>query len=76
MLIRRDQIFTDDYAYDAAVNFQKSSEYKLANIKNFSEHDFRYQSGGAWWNDDGTISWVMLANHYYTLKPIEETTGK
>lgn len=66
--IKRTQILTDDYAFDAAYNFQKS-DWKLANIEDFTEMDFKYGSGRAYWNDDKTvINWTLLANHYYECR--------
>ena len=66
--IKCNMILTDDYAYDNASNCQKS-DWKKANIENFSEQDFKYQSGYAYWNEDKTeISWTMLCNHYYTCR--------
>ena len=66
--IKTDMILTDDYAFDAAYNAQKSGWTK-ADIKNFSEEDFKYSSGRAYWNEDRTeMRWTMLANHYYTCR--------
>lgn len=71
--IKTDMILTDDYAFDAAYNCQKS-EWKKADIKDFSDQDFQFKSGRAYWNDERTeISWTMLANHYYTCRLISAT---
>ncbi len=68
MDIRVDMILTDDYAFDAGSNYQKS-DWSTADIKNFDDYDFKYKSGRATWNDDGTtIAWTMLTNYYYTLR--------
>lgn len=69
--IKCDMVLTDDYAFDAAFNCQKS-EWAKADIKNFNDQDFKYKSGRAYWNADGkTISWIMLCNHYYTVRIIK-----
>lgn len=58
--------YTDDYAWDAAVDFQKHNEYTpvlLAVTSNhpqgvmtFQEEDFRGRGGMCWYdNEDGTI---------------------
>lgn len=66
---RRNYRYTDDYAYDAAVDFGKTdwipahvvgpdeSQYRdgLADHMNFADSDFRGY-GHAWWNADGTIT--------------------
>jgi hypothetical protein len=67
--IKCDQILTDDYAHDDATNCGKTTWAK-ADIKDFSIHDFSYFTGHANWNDDGTIHWTMLTNHYYTCRLI------
>lgn len=67
ILIKTDMILTDDYAFDAAYNCQKS-DWREAKIENFSDYDFKFKSGYAYWNNDGTFSWTMLTNHYYTCK--------
>lgn len=67
--IKTDMILTDDYAFDDAVKCQKSG-WRKADIKEFSEYDFKYKSGRAYWSQDGTISWTMLCNHYYTCRII------
>lgn len=70
--IKTDMILTDDYAFDASCNNQKS-EWKKANIKDFSDKDFKYKSGRAYWNEDKTeILWTMLANHYYTCRIVKK----
>ena len=66
--IKTDMILTDDYAYDNASNCQKS-DWRTADIKDFNDADFKYGSGRAYWSEDReTISWTMLANHYYTIR--------
>ena len=68
--IKCDMILTDDYAFDNATNCQKHS-WKKADISCFSNEDFKYKSGRAYWNQDKTgIKWVMLCNHYYTCRLI------
>lgn len=68
--IKTDMILTDDYAFDAAYENQKSG-WKKADISNYSDDDFTYKSGRAYWNAERTeISWTMLANHYYTCRLI------
>lgn len=69
--IKTDMILTDDYAFDAAYSFQKKDWVK-ADIKYFDDNDFRYKTGYAYLNEDGTISWTMLANHYYTIRIIKK----
>ena len=69
--IKCDMILTDDYAFDSASNFRKS-EWKKADIKDFRDQDFKYSSGSAYKNNDGTISWTMLCNHYYTCRVINQ----
>ncbi|MDA3940493.1 MAG: hypothetical protein PF693_14480 [Spirochaetia bacterium] len=66
--IRTDMILTDDYAYDNSANCHESKEWNIADIKNFTDHDFKYKSGYAYKNEDGSIKWTMLANHYYTIR--------
>lgn len=68
--IKCDMVLTDDYAFDVAYNYQKD-DWKKAEIKNFHDQDFKYKSGRAYWNADGTISWIMLCNHYYTVRIIQ-----
>ena len=68
--IKCQQILTDDYAFDAGYNYQKS-DWKKADIKNYTYQDFKYKSGRAYWNNDRTqIEWIMLCNHYYTCRII------
>jgi hypothetical protein len=69
--IKCEQVLTDDYAFDAAFNFQKSDWVK-ADIKNFNDQDFKFKTGRAYWSQDGTISWTMLCNHYYTCRLINK----
>jgi hypothetical protein len=68
--IKCNMILTDDYAFDAAYNFQKS-DWSKANIKDFDDMDFKYKSGYAYMDDNGLIHWTMLANHYYTCRLIK-----
>jgi len=68
--IKTDIILTDDYAFDASSNCQKS-EWRKADISDFGLYDFTYKSGRAYWTKDGLINWVMLANHYYTCRLIK-----
>ena len=65
--IKTKQILTDDYAYDYDTNCQ-ATDWHNADITSFCDYDFKYQGGRAWWNDDNTISWLMLSNHYYLLR--------
>ena len=70
--------YTDDYAYDNIANFGKtgwlpariSSGYsdKKEGYINFEEHDFRYKSGTAWENEDGTITFMVLSNNSFALR--------
>jgi hypothetical protein len=73
VLIKCDMILTDDYAMDNALKFQKTENWEKADIKNFSDQDFKYKSGHAYWANkaEGIISWTMLCNHYYTIKIVK-----
>ena len=73
VMIETNMILTDDYAFDAAYNCQKSN-WRKADIKHFSEQDFKYTSGYAYWENkaEGIISWTMLCNHYYTIKILKD----
>ncbi len=64
-------IYTDDYYGDNANRFQKT-DWELADIKNFQDHDFTFSSGYAYQEEDGTIHWTMLANHFYICRVISE----
>jgi len=70
--------YTDDYAFDAAVKFQKT-DWMPARVDenrrgqengciNFHPEDFRFQSGLAYRQDDGTIRFVVMAGESYTLR--------
>jgi hypothetical protein len=67
MQIKTKMILTDDYAYDNATNCQ-ASEWHDAKIEDFYDQDFKYSTGFAQWNDDGTINFAMMCNHYYILR--------
>jgi len=73
VLIKCDMILTDDYAFDAAYNCQKTENWRKANIEDFNDQDFKYKSGWAYWanKEEGIISWTMLCNHYYTIKIVK-----
>ncbi len=64
-------IYTDDYFHDRYSDYSKS-DWKQADITDFSEHDFTYTSGYAYQEEDGTIHWTMLANHFYLCRVISE----
>ena len=69
--IKTNYVLTDDYAFDASVNAQASG-WKKADIVNFSDDDFQYKSGRAYWNEERSeIKWYMLANHSYTCRLIK-----
>ena len=70
--IKCDMILTDDYAFDAAYKYQKEESWRKALAADFKEQDFKYKSGRAYWNENGTISWTMLCNHYYTVRLINK----
>lgn len=77
-----DMVLTDDFAFDGSVNFQKSDwlpaevvpyakrQYRddAHRVCYFDPYDFRYSTGRAYRNLDGTISFTICANHYYTLR--------
>ena len=63
-------VYTDDYAFDSAYNYQKS-DWKKADIKNYSDQDFKYKSGYAYIDENGLIHWIMLCNHYYECRLIK-----
>jgi len=68
--IRCNGIYTDDYAFDASVDYQRSDWHK-ADLSHFNDQSFRYQSGGCWQTEDGLIHWNLCANHYYECRLIK-----
>ena len=70
--IKTDMILTDDYAFDNAYNCQKSG-WRKANIESYTDQDFKYSYGALHKNEDGTLSWTMLCNHYYTCRLINQS---
>lgn len=68
--IKKSVILTDDYAADAANNFQRTETWAKADIKDFDVNDdFTLAGGRAWWNDERTeITWKLCANNYYKCR--------
>jgi hypothetical protein len=69
MEIRCRGVYTDDYSFDAAVNFQRNDGWAVADIANFNDEDFRYSTGYCFLDETtGIYHWGMLCNHYYELR--------
>lgn len=78
---RCDGHYTDDYAFDAANGFGRTTGWKPVRIKEgaamfggtiyLSEAGFGYKSGAAYTQDDGTISYHVHGNLSYTLRIIK-----
>lgn len=71
-----DYVYTDDYAFDAAYNFQKtdwmpagfSEDHGQGKTANFSSWDLSTRSGCAWVNNDGTATLLIHRNESWTLR--------
>ena len=72
---------SDDYSFDSAIDYGKTEwlPVKLSEPKNrtysepciyFADYDFKFSTGMAWKNDDGTITFAPLASECYTLRII------
>lgn len=67
--IRTDMILTDDYAFDASTNCQKSEEWKPAKIEDFSIYDFSWQGGKITPKASGNeYFWKLCTNNYYSVR--------
>ncbi len=64
-------IYTDDYYHDGQTNYS-ISDWQLADISDFQDHDFTYTSGYARQEENGMIHWTMLHNHYYDCRLISD----
>ena len=60
---------TDDYAFDAAINFGKTENWVDAKDFNLSERDFKTKSGCAYQSENEIISLIVHSNRAYDLRP-------
>ena len=75
-------LLTDDYAGDKANNFAKTDWMPARIRRNYNDfvlgqinlwgHDFKCKPGGAWREDDGTITLIVHSNLSYSLRLIKE----
>jgi hypothetical protein len=63
---------SDDYGFDKSINYGKT-DWSNAKELNFSDWDFKTKSGAAWYNTDGTITFIVHSNSSYDMRIIEKS---